>query len=92
MPKSKRYFLPDEIECFEAYKDHTLFKKPDHIRRQELIKAILKPLESFFEEHLQFYLLEINKNLVLKCVLSAIVEVGSGEEHQDLIDELFRQV
>jgi hypothetical protein len=50
----------------------------------------LKPLESFFEEHIQFYLEEINKNPLLKGVLKAIVEVGYGEEHQDLTDEMFR--
>lgn len=52
----------------------------------------LKPMESFFEEHLQFYLLEINKNPLLKGVLKAIVEVGYSEEHQDMVDEMFRQL
>jgi hypothetical protein len=73
-PKSKSIFLKDEIEAFEAYSDYSSSKKPSHIRRQELLKMILKPLETFFEEHLQYYLLDTNKNLILKNVLKAIVE------------------
>ena len=52
----------------------------------------MKPLETFFEEHLQYYLEEINKNPLLKALLKTIVELGFGEEHQDLTDEMFRQV
>jgi hypothetical protein len=62
------------------------------VRRHELLKVILKPLETFFEEHLSFYLLECNKNCVLGQVLHAIVEVGTGEEHHDIIDEMLRQL
>lgn len=91
-PRSKTIFLPDEIEAFEAFKDLSSSKKTEVVRRQELVKMILKPLEIFFEEHLQFYLLEINKNLILRSVLKAIVEVGYGDDHQDLIDEMFRQL
>jgi uncharacterized protein with von Willebrand factor type A (vWA) domain len=60
------------------------------VRRQELLKVILKPLATFFEEHLQFYLEEMNKNPLLKGVLKAIVELGLSEEHQDLTDEMLR--
>ena len=38
------------------------------------MKFVLKPMETFFEENLQFYLMEINKNPLLKGVLKAIVE------------------
>ena len=82
--------MPEEIEAFEAFKDHNASKKPEEVRRSELLKCLLKPLEAFFEENLTYYLLEINKNHILKCVLSCIVEVGCTVEHQDLIDEMFR--
>jgi hypothetical protein len=55
-------------------KEHTSSKKTPEQRRTELIKAIIKPLETFFEENFQYYLFEINKNLVLRQILSAIVE------------------
>lgn len=32
-PNSKRYFMPEEIEAFEALKEHTMSKKPEHIRK-----------------------------------------------------------
>ena len=73
-PKSKTIFTADEIEAFEIKADISSSKKPDAVRRQELVKLILKPLETFFEENLQYYLLEINKNLVLKGVLKALIE------------------
>jgi hypothetical protein len=41
----------------------------------------MKPLETFFEEHLTYYLEEINKNPLLKALLKTIVELGFGEEH-----------
>jgi hypothetical protein len=52
---------------------------------------VLKPMETFFEEHIQFYLLDMTKNPLLRGVLKAIVEgkaelieslvVGYSEEH-----------
>lgn len=57
-----------------------------------MVKAVVKPLAVFFEENLSYYLLEINKFPVLRCLLQAIVELGCVEEHQDLIDEMLRQV
>ena len=95
-------FRPDEIEAFEAYSQLSTSKKDENVRRQELMKIIMKPLESFFEEHLQYYLQEINKNLILKYLLRAIIECtnliknynyklgGCGEEHSDMIDEMLR--
>ena len=61
-PKSKRYFMPEELEALEAGIEHTSSKKPEQVRRQELLKCLLKPFEAFFEENLTYYLLEINKN------------------------------
>ena len=73
-PKSKAIFHQDELDAFNAFADKSTSKKSDAQRRTELLKFILKPLESFFEEHLQFYLMEFNKNPLLKGVLKAIVE------------------
>ena len=53
---------------------------------------IIKPLETFLEEHLIQYLLDINKNPILKMVLKGVIELGYAEEHQDLFDELHRQL
>lgn len=73
-PKNRSIFLAEELEAFEAFKDRTSSKKPDNIRRAELLKMVMKPIEQFFEEHLQFYLLDINKNPLLRGLLKAIVE------------------
>ena len=99
-PNSKRYFLPEELEPLVAYKDHTTSKKSEGVRRQELIKVILKPFCTFLEENLQYYMLEINKNHILRCVLQTIIEskirvlifslVGCSEDYMDLIDEMLR--
>lgn len=91
-PQNKTIFHPDEIEAFNAKKELSTSKKSDAQRRVEILKMILKPLETFFEEHLSFYLMEINKNPLLKGVLKAVVELGYNEEHQDLVDEMFRQL
>ena len=58
--------MAEDLETFDVYSDKSSSKKPDAQRRQELIKVMLKPLETFFEEHLQFYLLECNKNFILR--------------------------
>jgi hypothetical protein len=91
-PQAKTVFTAEELEAFAAFQDRTTSKKPEATRRLELLQGILKPLETFFEEHLQYHLEEINKNPLLKAVLKAIVELGFGEEHQDLTDEMLRQV
>ena len=44
--------MAEELEAFDAYKEHITSKKPDEVRRQELLKCLLKPLEAFFEENL----------------------------------------
>ncbi len=51
-PNNKRYFMQEDIKAFEAYKEHSSSKKPEATRRQELLKIVLKPLETFFEENL----------------------------------------
>jgi len=68
-PNSKRYFLAEELDAMVAYKDHTTSKKSEGTRRNELIKSIIKPFCTFLEENLQYYMLEINKNHILKCML-----------------------
>ena len=73
-PKNRSIFQAEEIEAFEAFKDRTSSKKPDNVRRTELLKMVMKPMEQFFEEHLQFYLLDINKNPLLRGLLKATVE------------------
>ena len=83
--KSKTIFSQEEIDAFNAFADKTSSKKSDEVRRLEILKMVLKPMESFFEEHLQFYLLEINKNPLLKGLLKAIVE---GKSHISLIIHL----
>jgi hypothetical protein len=92
VPKSKAVFSAEEIDAFNAFADKSSSKKDDAVRRSEILKMIMKPMEQFFEEHLQFYLAEINKNPLLRGLLKAIVEVGYSEEHQDLTDEMFRQL
>ena len=89
---NKALFAPEEVEAFTAFKELSTSKKPETQRRMEVLKMVLKPMEAFFEEHLSFYLMEINKNPLLKGLLKGIVEVGFGEEHQDLTDEMFRQL
>ena len=73
-PKKSRFFLPDELKAFEAFAEHSSSKKSQVVRRNELLKIVMKPLETFLEENLQFYLLECNKNYILRALLSAIVE------------------
>ena len=55
-PKSRRYFSPEDIEAFEALKEHSTSKKDEATRRIELIQSFIKPLEIFYEEKMQFYL------------------------------------
>ncbi len=68
-PMSRRFFLPEEIEAMEALKDKSSSKKSERVRKQELIKAILKPFATFLEENLSYYVMEVNKNHILKCIL-----------------------
>ena len=72
--QAKSIFHPEEIEAFNAFRDKSSSKKPEEVRRQEVLKGVIKPLNNFYEEHLQFYLMEMNKNPILKGVLKGIVE------------------
>ena len=51
----------------------------------------MKPLETFYEENMLWYLLDTVKSPLLSQVLSARVELGSVEE-SDAIDEMLRQI
>lgn len=55
-PKSKRFFQQDEINAFEAKMDLSTSKKDPAVRRIELMNIVTKPLETFFEEHMMWYL------------------------------------
>lgn len=73
-PQSKRYFMPEEIDALEAYADKSTSKKSQQVRRQELIKGVLKPYATFLEENISYYVMEVNKNHVLRCLLQVVVE------------------
>ena len=90
-PLSKRYFSNDDIESFEAFKQHTSSKKEDAIRRKELLTIITKPLETFFEENMLFFLMDTDKNHLLPKTFAARIEIGNTKE-SDAMDEMFRQI
>ena len=90
-PESKRYFIQDEIDAFQAYQDKNTSKKDKIQRREELIQAVVGPLEKFYEEHMQFYLLDIAKNPLLAKLLAVRIELG-GVSDSDSMDEFFRQI
>ena len=90
-PKSKRYFAAEEILAFEAHQEHSSSKKDAGVRRMELLKIITKPLETFFEEHMQFYLIDISKNPLLAKVFQSRIEIGDFK-NSDAVDEMFRQI
>ena len=64
-PKSKRFFTKDDLEAFEIYSDHNTSKKDPAQRRLELIGGCLKPLETFYEENMLWYLLDTVKSPLL---------------------------
>lgn len=90
-PKAKRFFTEEDIIAFEAHQEHSSSKKDAAVRRMELLNIITPPLEKFFEEHMQFYLSDISKNLLLAKVFQARIEMGDIK-NSDAIDEMFRQV
>lgn len=57
-PNSKRYFQQDEIDAFEAMQEHSTSKKDPAVRRLELMNICTKPLETFFEENMLWYLMD----------------------------------
>jgi len=67
-PSSKRFFTAEDLVAFEAHQEHSQSKKDATQRRLELLKIITRPLETFFEEHMSFYLQDISKNPLLPKV------------------------
>jgi len=90
-PKSKRYFLQEEIEAFEAKADRSTSKKDPATRRLELMNIVTKPLETFFEENMLWYLQDTNKCPLLARVFAARIELGEVDS-SDAIDEMLRKV
>lgn len=88
---NKKFLTADETASMQLCKARSSSKKDNKIRWAELVKVVQKPLEIFFEEKLQYYLVEINQNTVLKSLCTAIVQNGSIGE-SDLMDELMRRV
>jgi len=81
----------DESACLNLYSKKSTSKKDVSVRQAELVKCVQKPLEMFFEEKLQFYIMDINHSFVLQNLCSAIVKNGSFGE-SDLMDEMLRVV
>jgi len=90
-PKSKRYFIKEEVDAFEAMIEHSTSKKDSAVRRVELMNICTKPLETFFEEHMLWYLMDTTKSPLLARVFAARIELGEVKE-SDAIDEMFRQI
>lgn len=62
----------DEMASFNTLSKLSTSKKDPAIRAQELFKIVQKPLETFFEEKLQYYLQDIREQPVLKALCLAI--------------------
>lgn len=90
-PQSKQYFTNDDIEAFNALIEKTSSKKDPVIRRKELLQITTKPLETFFEENMLYYLMDTEKNHLLAKTIAARIELGDVDK-SDAVDELFRQV
>ena len=71
---AKKFMVKEDTAALETFKSRSTSKKDAAIRHSELVKVVQKPLEMFFEEKLQYYLSEINQNVVLKSLCTAIVE------------------
>lgn len=57
-PENKRFFTPDEVQAFQCLQEHTTSKKESSVRRTELLQVVTKPLETFFEENMLYYLMD----------------------------------
>ena len=57
----------------------------------ELLNVFVKPLERFYEERMQFYLLDIKNNPLLSRILAARIELGNVDD-SDAVSELFRSI
>ena len=71
--------------------DVSTSKKDPAVRRIELMNIVTKPLETFFEEHMMWYLQDTLKCPLLAKVFAARIELGQVTE-SDAIDEMFRQI
>jgi pumilio family protein 6 len=90
-PLSKTHFTGEEIEAFEALKEHSSSKKDALVRRKELMEIVTKPLETFFEENMLYYLMDTEKSPLLTKTFAMRVELG-GVKDSDAVDEMFRQI
>ena len=61
------------------------------MRRTELLTAFIGPLEIFYEERMQTYLLDIGNNQLLAKMMAARIELG-GVKESNAMDEVFRQI
>jgi hypothetical protein len=71
---NKKFMTAEETASMQLCAHRSSSKKDKKIRWAELVKVVQKPLEIFFEEKLQYYLVEINQNTVLKSLCTAIVQ------------------
>lgn len=90
-PTSKQYFTAEDLQAFEALKHLSTSKKDPELRRKELLQVITKPLETFFEENMLYYLMDTEKNHLLAKTLASRIEIG-GVSQSDAFDEMFRQI
>ena len=81
----------EESQCLSVNLDISTSKKPRKQRAEELIAIVSKPLEIFFEEKLQFYLVDNKPNPIMKALFTAIAASGTIE-NSDMVDEMIRQV
>lgn len=88
-PKSKQYFTNEDLAAFDCLAHHTTSKKDPQVRKLELLEAFTKPLETFFEENMLYYLMDTEKNHLLAKTLAARIELGDVDK-SDAIDEMFR--
>lgn len=87
--KSRSYLTEEELQCLSTFLDKSTSKKARKLRGAELTTIVQKPLEMFFEEKLQYQLVDIKANPVMKALFVAIAANGTMET-SDLVDEMMR--
>jgi beta-lactamase regulating signal transducer with metallopeptidase domain len=90
-PKSKRFFTLEDVKAFEVFQEHSTSKKDPKVRRDELIRIVTKPLETFYEENMLIHIMDITNNPLFTNVLKARIEIGEFKS-SDAMDEMLRQV
>lgn len=85
------FLTEEDLKCFRAGSKLSTSKKDALTRHSELVKVVTKPLSTFFEEKLTYYLQEPKGNILMKALFIAIAAQGISDE-SDLIDEFLRQV